>query len=134
MAASHGMLIYNNDITPDSLVDIKGDRKVVEEISSTMPNASLFKVNKEDHTIANLLRMKLHESSFVKIAGYRVPHPTQHRVEISLQTASDGSQQPVPTPKAALCHAIDLCLEDLQMFEEQLRQEAMLKGCDDNTL
>lgn len=132
MAAPHGMLIYNNDITADSLVDMKGDRKIVEIISSTMPNSSLFKLEKEDHTLANLLRMKLHESPFVQIAGYRVPHPTQHRVELRVQTASDGSgnksQQRIPTPKEALQEAIDSCLADLQDFEQQMRSEARAKG------
>lgn len=58
--------------------------------------------------------MKLHESPFVQIAGYRVPHPTQHRVELRVQTSSDGSNEAVPTPKDALLHAIDGCLTDLQ--------------------
>lgn len=122
------MLIYNNDITPDSLVDMKGDQKIVEQVSNTMPNSSLFKIDKEDHTLANLLRMKLHESTFVKMAGYRVPHPTQHRVELSLQTAPDGSGAPVPTPKDILYKTIDLCIADLRDFEEQLRGEAVEKG------
>lgn len=128
MTAPHGMLIHNNDISPESLVDMKGDRKIVEQISNTMPNSSIFKLDKEDHTIANLLRMKLHESPAVQIAGYRVPHPTQHRVEISLQTASDGTDKPVPTPKEALYEAIDKCLNDLQIFEQQLQAEANAKG------
>lgn len=46
MTIPHGMLIYNNDITADSLVDMKGDRKITEQISSTMPNSSLFKLEK----------------------------------------------------------------------------------------
>lgn len=128
MATPHGMLIHNNDIPPESLVDMKGDRKIIEQISNIMPNSSIFKLDKEDHTIANLLRMKLHESPFVQIAGYRVPHPTQHRVEISLQTATDGTEHPVPTPKEALYEAIDKCLEDLQNFKEQLHAEASAKG------
>ncbi|CCW71048.1 unnamed protein product [Phytomonas sp. Hart1] len=128
MSVSHGMLIYNNDITPDSLVDMKGDCKIFEHVSSTMANSSLFKLDKEDHTIANLLRMKLHESPFVQIAGYRVPHPTQHRVELRVQTSSDCSGRPVPTPKEALYTAIDGCLLDLQTFEEQLRADAQAKG------
>ncbi|GET89805.1 DNA-directed RNA polymerase II-like protein [Leishmania tarentolae] len=128
MAVPHGMLISRNDITPDSLVDLPGDRKIVEQISNTMANSSLFKMEKEDHTLANLLRMKLHESPFVQIAGYRVPHPTKHNVELRVQTASNGTDAPVPAPKKALQDAIDGCLKDLELFEEQLRCEAQLKG------
>ncbi|RNF02614.1 putative DNA-directed RNA polymerase II [Trypanosoma rangeli] len=128
MSIPHGMLVYNNDITADSLVDTKGTRKITEEISSKMPNSSLFKLDKEDHTLANLLRMKLHEDALVHIAGYRVPHPTQHRVELRVQTSSDGSTRPIPSPKDALLEAIDSCMRDLQNFEEQLRWEAQSKG------
>ncbi|ORC91749.1 putative DNA-directed RNA polymerase II [Trypanosoma theileri] len=128
MSAPHGMLIYNNDITADSLVDTKGTRKITEEVSSKMPNSSLFKLDKEDHTLANILRMKLHENPLVHIAGYRVPHPTQHRVELRVQTSSDGSGRPIPTPKEALLEAIDACMQDIQTFEEQLRREAHAKG------
>ncbi|KAG8346270.1 RNA polymerase Rpb3 Rpb11 dimerization domain [Trypanosoma vivax] len=128
MSAPHGMLIYNNDITPDTLLDVKGSRKIVEEVSSKMPNSSLFKIDKEDHTLANLLRMRLHENSLVRIAGYRVPHPTQHRVELRVQTASDGSGRAIPTPKEALLEAVDGCMKDLQTFEELLRLEAQVKG------
>lgn len=128
MAVPHGMLIFRNDITPDSLVDLPGDRKIVEQISNTMANSSLFKIEKEDHTLANLLRMKLHESPFVQIAGYRVPHPTKHTVELRVQTSSNGSDTPIPAPKKALQDAIDGCLRDLEVFEEQLRSEAQQKG------
>lgn len=128
MAVPHGMLISRNDITPDSLVDLPGDCKIIEQISNTMANSSLFKLEKEDHTLANLLRMKLHESPFVQIAGYRVPHPTKHTVELRVQTSSDGSNRPVPTPKQALQTAIDACLADLEDFEEQLRREAQSLG------
>lgn len=121
------MLISRNDITPDSLVDLPGDRKIIEQISNTMANSSLFKMEKEDHTLANLLRMKLHESPFVQIAGYRVPHPTKHNVELRVQTSSDGSETPIPTPKRALQDAIDGCLKDLEDFEEQMRREEQLK-------
>lgn len=127
MAVPHGMLISRNDITPDSLVDLPGDRKIIEQISNTMANSSLFKMEKEDHTLANLLRMKLHESPFVQIAGYRVPHPTKHNVELRVQTSSDGTDAPIPPPKKALQDAIDGCLKDLEDFEEQMRREEQLK-------
>ncbi|EPY34349.1 DNA-directed RNA polymerase II subunit RPB11 [Strigomonas culicis] len=135
MAVPHGMLIYNNDITPDSLVDIKGEQKIVEHVKDKLTNSSMFKIEKEDHTIANMLQMKLHRSPNVLIAGYRVPHPTQHRLELRVQTAPpDGDDRSgktvVPAPKEALKTAIEECLADLQEFEALLRAEAQAKGLD----
>ncbi|EPY41671.1 DNA-directed RNA polymerase II subunit RPB11 [Angomonas deanei] len=135
MAAPHGMLIYNNDITPDSLVDMKGDTKIVEIVKENQFNSSQFKLEKEDHTVANLLQKKLHRSPNVQIAGYMVPHPTQHRVELRVQTAAPNGddrsgQTVVPTPKEALQGAIEECLRDLQDLEDQLRMEVRAKGID----
>ncbi|CBH17123.1 DNA-directed RNA polymerase II, putative [Trypanosoma equiperdum] len=130
MSTSHGMLIYNNDITADSLLDTKDCRKIVEEVSSKMPNSSLFKLDREDHTLANLLRMRLHENPLVHIAGYRVPHPTQHRVELRVQTSSDGTGKPIPTPKEALLEAVGSCMKDLEEFEGAFLREAQSKGLD----
>lgn len=130
MATSHGMLISNNDIPPESLVDMKGDVKIVEHQSNKNPNTSLFVLEKEDHTVANLLRMKLHQNSLVKQCGYRVPHPTQHRVEMRVQTASDGSTKEVPTPQAALLSAIRGCMDDLRRFETLLAEGLQSKGID----
>ena len=123
------MLIYNNDISPDSLVDLEGDTKIREVQCAQAENTSVFLLEKEDHTIANLLRMKLHENSQVKVAGYRIPHPTQHNVEIRVQTGSDGSaMKAVPTPIQAMKIAIDGCLRDVQSLEELLTNALAVAG------
>ena len=44
-------------------------------ISTGIPSTSIFTFNKEDHTLGNLLRARLLQSSHVSFAGYRVPHP-----------------------------------------------------------
>lgn len=121
-------LIHMNEIIPESLIDMEGDVKVIEERCRQNPNTSLFKISKEDHTLANLVRMKLHLDRHVRFAGYRVPHPTQHNIELRVQTASDGSNDPVPPPKRALDRAIGLCLDECELFERCFREAARTKG------
>lgn len=121
-------LVYMNEIMPESLVDMDGDVKITEQRCPQNPNTSLFKLEKEDHTVANMLRMKLHEDTQVKIAGYRVPHPTQHNVEIRVQTASDATDKPVPTPKEALSEAIRKSLKELEELEVKFTEAAARKG------
>lgn len=111
-------LTYLNELMPDTLVDMAGDVKIREEKDHRNPSTSDFIISKEDHTLANLLRMKLHKNSMVKFAGYRVPHPTQHTVVLKIQTASDGSTEKVPRPLDALDRAIGECLEDLEAFRD----------------
>lgn len=40
-----------------------------------IPSTSVFKFNKEDHTLGNMLRARLLQSPHVLFSGYKVPHP-----------------------------------------------------------
>lgn len=40
-----------------------------------VPDAGTFTINKEDHTIGNLLRMQILREPAVRFAGYQLPHP-----------------------------------------------------------
>lgn len=111
-------LIYHNDIDPASLLDFPEDEKVVETRDPRGPNASDFVLSKEDHTIANIIRMKLHTNRSVKFAGYKVPHPTKHDVIIKVQTAADGDLA-APAPSAALDQCLGECIEDIRYFGEE---------------
>lgn len=51
------------------------EKKVEEKIDTRMPNTSYFHFNKEDHTLANLLRAKLLSSNHILFAAYRVNRP-----------------------------------------------------------
>lgn len=119
-------LIYHNDIDPSSLVDMEGDVKLTETKDPRGKNASDFLLSKEDHTIANLLRMKLHTNPAVKFAGYRVPHPTKHDVILKIQTTAEPGQAVAPTPNEALRRALGEVREDVLLFE-QLFHDAMQK-------
>lgn len=52
------------------------EKKVEEKIDTRMPNTSYFNFNKEDHTLANLLRSKLLSSNHIMFAAYRVSRPS----------------------------------------------------------
>lgn len=111
-------LVYQNDIKVESLVDMPGDDKIVETVDAKGANTSDFKLAKEDHTVANLLRMKLHTNKYVKFAGYRIPHPTKMDVVFKVQTANPGEANPqVPTPSKVLMAAIDECVADVDEFD-----------------
>ena len=50
----------------------------------------LFILNKEDHTLGNLIRLQLLRNPEVRFTGYRIPHPLVHFVELKIQTASSN--------------------------------------------
>ncbi|EAL68596.2 hypothetical protein ACTFIW_002334 [Dictyostelium discoideum] len=63
-----------------------GAKKVTMVRDTKIPNASMFTILKEDHTIGNLIRMQLIADQDIIFAGYRMPHPLEHNVNIRIQT------------------------------------------------
>ncbi|KIX00526.1 uncharacterized protein Z518_10666 [Rhinocladiella mackenziei CBS 650.93] len=82
------------------------EKKIEEKIDTRTPNTVIFTFNKEDHTLANLLRDKLLKNSHVTFAAYRVPHPLFAKFELRVQT--DGGITP---KEAVLASSRDLVHE-----------------------
>mmetsp|Transcript_14231 Transcript_14231/g.30658 ORF Transcript_14231/g.30658 Transcript_14231/m.30658 type:complete len:121 (+) Transcript_14231:66-428(+) len=82
-------------------------------------NAATFKIEREDHTIGNLLRMQLLEDKDVVFAGYRQPHPLQHHIIVRIQTKSSPTGQGVTTV-AALRSTIDNLISEMSLITERL--------------
>lgn len=59
------------------------------EMDTKIPNAATFKILKEDHTLGNMLRMKLLDNPQVIFAGYKMPHPLEHEFVLKIQTTAD---------------------------------------------
>lgn len=104
---------------PDTfeLFDQDDDIKLKEEPVEKMVNASVFDINKEDHTIGNILRTQLLEDETVMFAGYRVPHPLEHRIEIKLQTTNES------TPKHSLANAVSKLTAQYEMLRLKFETE-----------
>jgi len=84
-------------------------RRVEYCLDTKMANAATFVIQREDHTVGNLIRMKLHEDNRVWFAGYKIPHPLEHRLLVKVRT--NGQR----TPVAAYNTAIDECVHELQV-------------------
>lgn len=91
----------------------EGEKKIVKEIDSKVPNAAIFTVNKEDHTLGNMIRNQLLKDPHVLFAGYKNPHPLEHKFVIRVQTTADY------TPHEALANAITDIMSELSLFEER---------------
>ena len=78
----------------EAFLEFEGEKKVLVEKDTKVPNASIFTFNKEDHTLGNLLKQyfclciflnlyifsQLLKDPRVLFAGYRNPHPLEHKV------------------------------------------------------
>lgn len=89
--------------------------------STGVPNAAVFTLNKEDHTIGNLLRHYLIKSPNVLFAAYKIPHPLFATFELRVQTDGELS------PKDAVIKACADCVQDLQRLDQEFTKEWELK-------
>ncbi|XP_021739778.1 DNA-directed RNA polymerases II, IV and V subunit 11-like isoform X4 [Chenopodium quinoa] len=58
----------------------EGVKKVSYERDTKIINAASFTIEREDHTIGNILRMQLHRDPNVLFAGCKLPHPLQYKI------------------------------------------------------
>lgn len=81
---------YEKFVVPEGL------QKISHEKDTKVPHAATFTIQREDHTIGNIVRMQLHRDNRVNFAGYKVPHPLEYRMLIKVQTNGECE------PKAAM--------------------------------
>ncbi|OMJ87617.1 hypothetical protein SteCoe_10617 [Stentor coeruleus] len=97
----------------------QGKNKVEYEVDSRIENAGTFTIYLEDHTIGNIARMQLLQDDKVRFAGYKAPHPLEHRIQIRIQTNGQI------TPHQALMDslsALTMTFKGLQtQFEKQTK-------------
>eukprot|EP00039_Didymoeca_costata_P019687 m.338556 g.338556 ORF g.338556 m.338556 type:complete len:130 (+) comp18460_c0_seq1:113-502(+) len=91
------------------------EKKIVMVTDVRIVNAATFTINKEDHTLGNLLATQLLQDPRVLYAGYKVPHPLENHIEIRIQVAPDY------TPQAALQTAINDCISQIQQIGESFK-------------
>lgn len=83
-----------------------------------IPNAATLVVEREDHTLGNILRMQLLEDKEVLFSGYRVQHPLEPAIQIKVQTKSEN-----PGPVKAVEDSLGLLLKELGTIEKAFNAE-----------
>ncbi|RMZ80417.1 hypothetical protein DV737_g3042, partial [Chaetothyriales sp. CBS 132003] len=101
-----------------------GEKKIEEKIDNRTPSTSTFTLNKEDHTMGNLLRDRLLQHPHVTFAAYKIPHPLFATVELRVQT--DG----VVSPKQALQASCSDLISEIHTFKTRFKQAYELTKID----
>ncbi|KAG8663002.1 DNA-directed RNA polymerases I and III subunit RPAC2 [Manihot esculenta] len=57
------------------------------------PSKATFSFVDEDHTLANAVRFSLNQDPRVSFCGYSIPHPSDARVNIRVQTTGDPARE-----------------------------------------
>ncbi|XP_028777820.1 DNA-directed RNA polymerases II, IV and V subunit 11 [Neltuma alba] len=93
-------------------------KKVSYERDTKIISAASFTVQREDHTIGNILRMQLHRDPNVLFAGYKLPHPLQYKITVRIHTT--GQSSPVQAYSQAI-NDLDRELDHLKnAFEAEM--------------
>ncbi|XP_063716063.1 DNA-directed RNA polymerase II subunit RPB11-like [Symsagittifera roscoffensis] len=92
-----------------------GEKKLIVQKDTKVPNAAHFTLNREDHTVGNLITNQLLKDPCVIFAGYRQPHPLENSVVIRVQTT------PGRTPHDAFKEAVSDLLSEMSLIEERFK-------------
>mmetsp|Transcript_40667 Transcript_40667/g.99998 ORF Transcript_40667/g.99998 Transcript_40667/m.99998 type:complete len:134 (-) Transcript_40667:230-631(-) len=114
----------------DAVVVPDGVPKVEITVDKKIPNAVTVKIEREDHTIANLLRMQLLLDPSVTFAGYTQPHPLKHHVLLRVQVAGSPDAMADDDSSSSPVEAVERALKDLSSEMSLLGEhlEAALQG------
>lgn len=82
----------------------------------------MIKFEREDHTLANLLRAQLLKDDKVIFAAYKVEHPLFANFILRIQTEDDY------TPKEALRNACSSLISELDVIKTKFKDEWALKS------
>ncbi|KAJ7158307.1 DNA-directed RNA polymerase [Mycena crocata] len=107
---------------------LEDGEKALEVTEDTkIPNAATFKIVKQDHTVANMLRAQLLAMPEILFAGYKVPHPLHPYFLIKIQT--DGTV----TPQVVLENACSKLIGTLSALEAKFKREFSFKDGEGTT-
>lgn len=86
---------------PEKDSHLHGDvRRIHYEVDLRQEQSGIFTIWLEDHTVGHALRRILHKNPNVIFAGYRIPHPLEHKMVIRVQTRN--KETPLSAMKLAL--------------------------------
>ena len=87
------------------------------EPDQRVASAGTFTINKEDHTVGNLLRMQLLRDGDTRFAGYQLPHPLEHVCHVKVETA------PGRAPIEVMGGAVTDLRQEVELLDRGFRDE-----------
>jgi DNA-directed RNA polymerase II subunit RPB11 len=77
----------------ESIILPENLKKITYYRDEKIKNCGYFKIEKEDHTIGNLLHSKISKEKHVTFSGYKKIHPLEHYIFLKIIT--DGFFSPI---------------------------------------
>jgi len=67
-------------------IDPAVDRDRIRVLSGATDTAASFQLDGEEHTLGNALRYIIHKNPAVEFGGYSIPHPSEAKMNLRIQT------------------------------------------------
>ncbi|OCL06499.1 DNA-directed RNA polymerase I and III 14 KDA polypeptide [Glonium stellatum] len=83
------------------------EKQGIRVLPGSTDTAASFEFEKEDHTLGNALRYIIMKNPDVEFCGYSIPHPSEERMNIRIQTYDNVSVYDVI--EKGLNDLMDLC-------------------------
>jgi len=94
-----------------------GARKLVI-LPGASSHAASFQIEKEDHTLGNALRYFVNKNPDVEFCGYTIPHPSETKMNIRIQTWEDTQTTAVDALRKGLVDMVEACDVITEKFSE----------------
>ena len=95
----------------------EGQARMTYEPDQRVASAGTFTINKEDHTVGNLLRMQLLRDGDTRFAGYQLPHPLEHVCHVKVETT------PGRAPVEVMGGAVTDLRQEVELLDRGFRDE-----------
>ncbi|KAI1320297.1 RNA polymerase subunit AC19 [Mortierella claussenii] len=99
-------------------VEVDTGKVTIVPGTMTEPQCATFCLQDEDHTLGNALRWTLMKNPEVDFASYSIPHPSETRTNVRLQTSDKTTA--VEAMFKGLDDLTDICTHVIQTFQTEL--------------
>lgn len=82
-------------VSGDDEIDLSIDRNRIRKLDGSTDTAASFQIDGEDHTLGNALRYLIMKNPEVEFCGYSIPHPSEDKMNIRIQTYDNASAETV---------------------------------------
>ncbi|ETI23045.1 hypothetical protein G647_04841 [Cladophialophora carrionii CBS 160.54] len=86
-----------------------GGAKKLVVLPGASSHAASFQIEKEDHTLGNALRYFVNKNPDVEFCGYTIPHPSETKMNIRIQTWEDTKTTATDALRKGLEDMIEAC-------------------------
>ncbi|BFZ63284.1 RNA polymerase subunit AC19 [Saitoella coloradoensis] len=101
----------------DAVMDVDATKIQILPGASEDLSSATFQILEEDHTLGNALRYMIMKNPEVEFCGYSIPHPSEAKMNIRIQTYGTNGYTAVDAIEKALDDLVGLCDHVDQEFE-----------------